>query len=315
MNIIDFHCDALLKMLENKTLTFDEAENEGVMDVTYERLREAGTLLQTFAIFIPPEQDGDMVPILESIDIFYEKVLSCERMMLVRTAADLEACLEQGKTGALLSLEGVGGLQGNLSLLRLLHRLGVRAAGLTWNHANWAADGVMEPRGGGLTLRGREFVKECERLGIIVDVSHLSEQAFWDVEGLAQRPFIASHSNAKAICDHPRNLTDDQLKATFSHGGRVGVTYVPYFVAAGKETVEISDLLRHIDYMCGLGGEPYIMLGSDFDGIASHISGLTHPGQVETLREALLQNYTEEQVKGFMHNNALAFLRSQLTGG
>ncbi|WP_397374722.1 dipeptidase [Paenibacillus sp. PAMC21692] len=308
--MIDFHCDVLSKMLKNDALTF-QGGGDGTLDVTYERLRQSGTMLQTFAIYISPRQSATIEPVLESVDLFYERVLSCKEMQLVTSAADLEFCINSGKTGALLSLEGVSGLQGRLSMLRLLYRLGVRAAGLTWNDGNWAADGIMEPRGAGLTGKGREFVSACNELGIIVDVSHLSEQAFWDVAGLSTKPVIASHSNARAVCNHPRNLTDRQLQAIILGEGRVGITFVPWFVTSDREA-SVTDLLGHVDHICALGGEKHIMLGSDFDGIDSYMTDLKHPGEVYRLKEALLARYSEVQVAGFMQDNALTFLRENL---
>lgn len=308
--MIDFHCDVLSKLLANRRIRFSGGE-EGALDVTYERLRDSGTLLQTFAIFIPPGQAGTMDPIWESVDLFYEQVVSCEGMKFVKSGADLDECLSSGWTGALLSLEGVCGLQGRMSMLRLLYRLGVRAAGLTWNGANWAADGVMEARGAGLTGDGRSFVAACNEIGIIVDVSHLSERAFWDVAGLSTRPFIASHSNAQSVCDHPRNLSDAQLNAIIEAGGRVGLTYVPWFVSSAEQA-SISDLLRHVDHICGLGGEKHLMLGSDFDGIDRYMTDLTHPGNVYLLRDELLNHYSSTQVAGFLQDNAFGFLKDQL---
>lgn len=308
--IADFHCDVLSKLLVHPKLTFRNSESN-LLDVTYERLKESGAVLQTFAVYIPEKLNGSIEPILESIDLFYEQVLACPDMRLIRNSSDLTESLTSGKIGALLSLEGVDGLQGSLSILRLLYRLGVRAAGLTWNHANWAADGVMEPRGGGLTARGKAFVTECDNLGILVDVSHLSERAFWDVADLAQRTIIASHSNTKALLNHPRNLTDDQIKAIIALQGLIGITYVPWFVAEGEQ-VTIDDILRHVDHVCGLGGEHHLMLGSDFDGIDKYVNGLTHPSEVYRLREALLKRYSEEQTKRFLSGNALTFLAENL---
>jgi membrane dipeptidase len=310
LNIIDFHCDALCKLLLDEDLTFEQSK-PGALDVTYERLRDSHTLLQTFAIYIPQTLNGRLEPILESIDRFEQRVQSCEHMMLVRSAPDLELCLSQGKTGALLSLEGVDGLQGRLPLLRVMHQLGIRAAGLTWNNANWAADGAMEPRGGGLTGQGKQFVAECNKLEIIVDVSHLSERAFWDTIALSGRPVIASHSNCRSLLDHPRNLTDEQIKALLATGGMMGITYVPWFVSA-EETVTIAQLISHIEHVCELGGAGQMMLGSDFDGIDRHIAGLEQPFDVWNLHNELLKRYSASVVEGILAGNALAFLRSQL---
>lgn len=310
MKVVDFHCDVLCKLLIDEDLNFQGSE-PGRLDVTYERLKAAGTVLQTFAIYIPQTMNGRLEPVLESVDRFHQMVLSCEDMIWVRTAQDLDDCVRDGKIGALLSLEGVDGLQGQMSLLRIMHRLGIRAAGLTWNHANWAADGAMEPRGGGLTIKGRRFVEECENLDILLDVSHLSERAFWEVAELSQRPVIASHSNARAICEHPRNLTDAQIEKLIEKQGLIGVTFVPWFVS-NAEVVVIDDLLRHIEHICELGGESHIMLGSDFDGIDRYIEGLTHPGELISLQEALLKRYSERQTEQFMSGNALRVLRKSL---
>lgn len=312
MICVDFHCDVLYKLLLDDKLKF-QGEGASGLDVTYERLRSGAAALQTFAVFIPDERPdfGEMQPILESVDLFYEKVLACPEMRMVKTASDLEACLHEGKTGALLSLEGVDGLRGSLTALRNLYRLGVRAAGLTWNHSNWAADGALEPRGGGLTAQGRAFVQECNRLGILVDVSHLSERAFWDVLDVSTKPVIASHSNARALCDHPRNLTDLQIKAIIEGGGLIGITYVPMFLSSSGQAV-IQDVVKHIDHICSLGGERHLMLGSDFDGIDQHVEGLTHPGQVNSLIEQLLKRYTRDRTEAIVFGNAVRFLMGQL---
>lgn len=311
VGITDFHCDALCKLLMDSSLTFRDHGAAGKLDVTYERMKQAGTILQTFAIYIPEAINGRIEPILESIDRFHEHVLTCPDMMFVKSKADLSHCLASGQIGAMLSLEGVDGLQGNMSLLRVLYQLGVRAAGITWNHANWAADGVMEPRGGGLTAKGKELVQECDRLGIVVDVSHLSERAFWDTADLASKTIIASHSNAKAVLDHPRNLTDDQLKAIIALQGMIGITFVPYFLAQGRKVV-IDDVLRHVEHVCELGGEKHLMFGSDFDGIDTHVEQLTNPAEAYLLREALHKHYSEEQTEQFLSGNALAFLALHL---
>lgn len=310
MKIADFHCDALCKLLLDDKLTFRNGK-PGSLDVTYERLKASNAVLQIFAIYIPESMNGRLEPILESVDRFQQLVLSCKDMIWVKNAKDLQTCLEQDMTGAMLSLEGVDGIQGQMSLLRILYQLGVRAAGLTWNHANWAADGAMERRGGGLTGKGRQFVEESNRLGILLDVSHLSDRAFWDVAELSVKPIIASHSNARALCDHPRNLTDEQIKRIIAMDGMIGVTYVPWFVSKA-DTVTVEDLIRHIEHICELGGEDAVMLGSDFDGIDRYISKLTNPEDVAHLQEELLKRYSEKQTEKFLSANALRFLARNL---
>jgi membrane dipeptidase len=312
MESIDLHCDALFKMMMGKVPNL-HGDGTGGLDVTYERLGECGSRLQVFAVFIPPRlDDRGLYPLLESIDLFYEKVLSCPGIVFVRSREELQKCRAEGAIGAMLSLEGVSALQANPAvLLRLLHTLGVRAIGLTWNGANWAADGIMEARGGGLTASGSQFVRQCRSLGILLDASHLSERAFWDVAALLDMPFMASHSNARTICSHPRNLSDEQIKALILKRGLIGVTYVPWFLeASGNATV--GHVLRHIDYICSLGGENAIALGSDFDGIDEHVPGLSHPGELYNLRNELLKRFTEEQTRGFMSQNAWSFFERNL---
>lgn len=306
----DFHCDVLWKLLEDETLSF-EHDSVGKLDVTLPRLKEARAALQTFAIFISPATPKTMEPILKSIDLFYAKVLAAPDMRLVRTKPDLDEAEKTGRIAALLSLEGADGLQGDMTMLRILFRLGVRACGLTWNNANWGADGAMEPRAGGLTRKGLEFVRECNRLGILLDVSHLSEKSFWDMADETNKPLLASHSNARSLCDHPRNLTDDQIRAIIAMNGRIGFTYVPQFIVPNGQAT-LDDCVRHIEHMCGLGGEAHIMLGSDFDGIDSHVPGLSHPAEVYRFREALHKLYKDETVSGFFKDNAFRFLREHL---
>jgi membrane dipeptidase len=307
--LADFHCDVLWKLLEHEELSFDDNADSRI-DVTPGRLQASQAVLQTFAIYTSPEK-ASPTAIWKSVDLFYDKVLSHPQMHLIRSAADLDHAMNNGLTAAILSLEGVDGLQGDFTMLRLLYRLGLRAVGLTWNHANWAADGVLEPRQGGLTVKGGQFVDECERLGIILDVSHLTERGFWELADRVKRPFIASHSNAQTLCSHVRNLTDDQIKALLAIDGRIGITYVPYFVR-DDGAATIDDVLRHIEHVASLGGARQLMLGSDFDGIEQYVQSLRHPADVTKLIDAMQKVFPEQVVSDIASGNAIRFLKQQL---
>lgn len=209
--LVDFHCDVLSKLLEDESLSFNN-DPAGKLDVTYERLTQAGALIQAFAIYIPERMERGLRPVLRSVDLFYRCILSHPEIKLIRSPQDVQEIGQSGKLGALLTLEGLDGLQEDFSALRILFHLGVRSVGLTWNHANWAADGVMEPRQGGLTAKGRRLIRLCNELGMLLDVSHLTDKGFWELADLSTKPFIASHSNSRSICDHPRNLTDEQIR-------------------------------------------------------------------------------------------------------
>ena len=233
------------------------------------------------------------------VDVFHRKITSHPQMSFIQTAEDWLALEQTQKVGAILTWKVWTHFAGNLTYLRILYHLGVRCAGLTWNYANWAADGVMEPRKGGFTKKGKLMLKEIETMGIIVDVSHLSVAAFWELVKIYKKPFIASHSNTYHICPHPRNLSDDQIKAIIRVKDVMGITFVPYFVeVTNNDGSDLIDLLKHIDHICALGGESHIGFGSDFDGIEQWVKDLRHVGQYGNIIDALCKNYTEVASRG-----------------
>ncbi|ANE47606.1 hypothetical protein SY83_16430 [Paenibacillus swuensis] len=308
--VIDCHCDVLGKMLTDGNLHFQDNTR---LDVTYDRLVDGGVAIQTFAIWIAehlPHTGFDEV--LRSVDLFRTRILDKHPVSFIRNKADLKkSTLPDQFPGAILHLEGVDALEGHLYRLRILHSLGLRSLGLTWNHGNWAADGVSEPRNGGLSLKGRQFIEECNRLALILDVSHLSEASFWELTELAEHPLIASHSNAYAICNHPRNLNDAQIQSIIAGDGQIGLTFVPWFVTTGSDA-RIHQLFPHIDHICSLGGENHIGFGSDFDGISKHIKGLEHPGQFTELTNELQKHYPEKLVQGFLYDNMFRYYEKVL---
>jgi len=303
MNIIDLHCDVLMKLWESKgELRFADAPE---LQVNKARLQQGQVKVQCFAIFIEPDLPSDQKfqVALEQIHYFYQEVLGKNPDMVhIKEWSDFDR-LKIGQIGAMLTLEGVDAIGNDITKLETLYRLGVRSVGLTWNNANLAADGAGEPRGAGLTLFGKRIVQLNNKHQVLTDVSHLSEKAFWDVMELADYP-IASHSNAKKLCNHPRNLTDEQATAMFQKGGLIHVVYNPPFVkATGKAT--ISDLIKHIDHFCSMGGVKQIGFGSDFDGITSFIVNLEDASKSQNLINELLKHYSEEQVRGFASQNFL----------
>jgi len=307
MQIIDLHCDALLKLWRSEgKLSYADTEE---LDTSKKRLKEGGIKVQCFAIFTPPKLPSEQryQAALDQIYYFRTEVLAKNpEIRQIKTWSDFDT-LQEGEIGAVLTLEGVEPIGNDLKKLHHLAELGVLSVGLTWNFANLAADGASEPRNGGLSLFGREIVKFNNERKILTDVSHLSEGSFWEVIELAQYP-IASHSNARALCDHPRNLRDDQAKALFAKGGNLHVVYYPPFVRE-QGGATISDLIRHIDHFCALGGVRNIGLGSDFDGIDDNkVEGLEHAGMTYNLINELLKHYSEEEVRGFAGEN---FLRNR----
>lgn len=308
----DMHCDVLSKLLMDDRISFHDSS---VLDVTYDRLQAGGIGLQAFAIYIPEAWKGKPYDaVLRSIDLFRRKVLSHPGMTMIQTKEDLAKIGQPGneKIGALLTLEGADGLEGDLMYLRIAYDLGVRTVGVTWNPANWAADGIGEARSGGFTAKGWKFVEECERIGLTLDVSHLSERGFWELAERGKRPFIASHSNMKSLCNHQRNITDEQVRAILNTDGRIGITFVPFFLRDDGKQATIDDVLRHVERVCELGGEKHVGFGSDFDGISEWVYGLEHPGLYRNIENELLKRYSTMQVNGFMGTNWKQFYKNAL---
>ncbi|MFD0671659.1 dipeptidase [Cohnella sp. GCM10027633] len=311
MKVTDLHADVICKLLENPGMRWGNDARDDLFDVTPQRLSEGGISLQVFALYLPDKVARNTDTLFRAAELFWSEILTSPRMKLIRRPGDIADAEREGRIGAILSLEGADGLQGQLWALRLMHRLGLRLLGPTWNNANWACDGAMEPRGGGLTRAGKELVAECGKLGILIDVSHLSERGFWDVSQQSAKPIFASHSNVRAYKEHPRNLRDDQLKELIRAGGLIGVTFVPWFLTE-REQATTDDVLRHVEYVCAFGGESNVAFGSDFDGIDRHPVGLRHPGQYPALIEALLKRYPESLVRGFAGENANRFFAKNL---
>lgn len=301
LNVIDMHCDVLYEMYKTEgKLPFDSPD----FDAGYGRLKKGGVKVQAFALFIPPrisvEQKFQVA--LEQVHYFHSKVLAHPKMKQITEWQHIDD-LAEDEIGALLTLEGVDAIGADLNKLSILVEAGVRSVGLTWNNANLAADGVGEGRAAGITDFGKEVIAFNNERQVLTDVSHLSEKAFLDVMNLADYP-IASHSNSRTLCDHVRNLTDEQTKAMFNKNCMIHVVYYPPFVK-NTATVEITDLIKHIDHFCSLGGVNHIGLGSDFDGIDQKIIGLEDASKHQNLLNELLKYYSEEQVKGFAYRNFL----------
>lgn len=311
MKIIDTHCDALFKLQGAKRGRFHGIEplnfyHSNQLDTNVLRLKKGGVKVQFFAIFIEPDipSDEKWQHALEQIDLFYTDVVGKNSdMKHIQAWKELKA-LEEGEIGAVLALEGAEAFGNDLIKLRQLYRLGIKSIGLTWNDANLCADGVGEERGAGLTLLGKEVVHLNNKHKILTDVSHASEKSFWDVLEFAHYPF-ASHSNARAICDHPRNLNDDQIVGMFNKGGFIHLVFNPPFINKGSISATIDDLIAHIDHFCSLGGIGKIGFGSDFDGISYYVKDLEHAGKYQHLINKLLTYYSEDDVRGFAYQNFL----------
>jgi len=190
-------------------------------------------------------------------------------MHIVSCAADIRRAKADGCVASILSIEGAGPLQGDITLLQLLYRLGLRNLGITWNTRNEAADGVLEARSaGGLTRFGVALVEEAQRLGIMLDISHLAPAGVRDLFAIYGGPVMATHSNARALCGHCRNLSDEQIEMVARSGGVVGVTLVPEFIADRPQDATLDGLIDHVDHIVSVAGIDHVGIGTDWEGFS-----------------------------------------------
>lgn len=301
MKIFDAHCDVLYKMFMNQKLTsFQDAKE---LQVTLEGMKKSEVKVQCFAIYVPENLHPDLRfhAALHMVDLYHEKIIKPNKEMKhISSTPDLVG-LKEGEIGAILTLEGCDCIGSDILKLKTLLRLGVTSVGLTWNFANQVADGALEERGAGLSRFGKKVVSTLNMEKVWCDVSHLSERGFWDVMELADHPF-ASHSNAYALCPHPRNLRDEQIGALIKRESVIGVTFVTEFLS-GKTNAGITDVLRHLDYICALGGENHVGFGSDFDGTEHFVTDLEDAGCYSNLANELSKYYSSIQVENFLYGN------------
>ncbi|HHV29821.1 dipeptidase [Acetivibrio mesophilus] len=311
MIIVDAHCDTITKIMEDGT---GLRKNNCHIDI--ERLKSIGNYVQFFAAFIDPSycQAYPLKRALQIIDEFYSQIeANKDDIMTCRNYNDIEEAVKSGKIAAVLSIEGGEALQGDLGVLRMLYKLGVRSICLTWNYRNEIADGVKdESSGGGLTPFGRKVIKEMNELGMIIDLSHISKTGFWDVLECTSAPVIVSHSNAQKLCPHRRNLTDKQILAIKDNGGVIGVNLYPEFLNNSKEAT-LKDVINHIEYISSLVGPEHIGLGADFDGIESVPTGINGVQDIEKIFNELAKlNYSNENIEKFAGKNFLRVIQNVL---
>lgn len=303
--VVDLHCDTLLDVHSKKR---DIAIRSGVGHIDLPRLQEGGVDVQVFAAFIhPKEAQRGFARAAELIDTL-DRLVAMHGQILGRatTVAEIESLLAEGKLAAILSIENAVAVEHELSNVERLYRRGVRIMSLTWNLSNYLADGAQEERHGGLTPFGREVVARMQDLGMVIDVSHLSARSFWDVLTASRGPVIATHSNAAGLTPHPRNLSDDQLRAIARRGGVVGVNFYPPFTGGAA----LAQVLAHADYLVKVMGVDHVALGSDFDGFSQRVRGLEDVSKLPNLTAGLLaRGYSPTQVRKIVGGNALRVFR------
>ncbi len=247
-------------------------------------------------------------------------LLELERLgalQVVRSVADIRDCMAQGRMAAIFHIEGAEAIDTDLHALDVFYAAGLRSIGPVWSRPNIFGHGVPlkfpsgPDTGDGLTDHGLRLVRRCNALGIMLDLSHLTEKGFWDVARYSEAPLVATHSNAHAICPHARNLTDDQLRTIAESDGMVGLNFATAFLREDGQMVSdvpLTQVLRHIDHLIDILGEDRVGLGSDYDGAMVPVD-VTNVSMLPRLREAMERHgYGEELIKKLCHENWLRVL-------
>ncbi len=308
MKLIDLHCDTASRLYyEGKPL------NSNDFHVDIKKLKKASSLLQDFALFIHTASvDNPFVECVAMLHNLYQELeKNNDNIRLFMTGNDLQESMADNKTLAMISIEEGAALDGKLDNVLLFHDLGVKLITLLWNFENQIGYPHSFPRDGkhGLKDFGKDVVREMERLKMIIDVSHLSDDGFYDVAKITTKPFIASHSNARELCHQSRNLTDDMIKIIASHRGVIGINFYHAFLHDTKGKTEISDIIAHINHIVRIGGIDCVAFGSDYDGIGGELE-LPDISYVPLLEEALSkEGYSHEDIEKIFYKNALRVIQ------
>ncbi len=328
MKVIDMHCDTIYEI--NRLLSEGKDINlrDNHLNISLNKMKQADYLLQNFAMFTNLQgTEEPLTHVQHLIDTFYLEIDKNKDIIdVVYCYDDIINNMNKGIMSALLTLEEGAVVHNDLAFLRNYYRLGVRMITLTWNYPNQIGfpnfDMNDESHGyhvcdtiNGLTEFGIQYVQECERLGIMIDVSHLSDAGFYDVLKYTTKPFVATHSNARTQCDHARNLTDDMIINLSKRGGVMGINYAAGFLKESKaEDAKscIEDIVKHIQHIKDVGGIDCIGLGSDFDGIPQNLE-LKDASYMPLLEKALYQaGFNEAEIEKIFYKNVLNLYKKVL---
>lgn len=352
--IVDMHCDTIYNLRQlrrqksvaaageaGSAVPAEEAalrDNTGHLDLT--KMKNGGYLLQNFALFVEMSECTDPWEDVQDLYSIYDEEMGKNTDLIGRVLRyeDIEALKREGKMASLLTVEEGGVCKGEISKLMQLYDQGVRMMTLTWNFENeigyphtYCVPGARQTAGvqrqAGLKPQGIEIVECMQDMGMIVDVSHLSDDGFWDVWKLARKPFVASHSNAREICRSTRNMTDEMIRALAEKGGVMGLNYcIPFVSEQFWRAKDVSPnmlpfrgtddylmmLAQHAKHIENVGGIECLGLGSDFDGIKTH-EALPHAGEMERLRDTMKKaGFTESRLDKIWYENVLRVYREVL---
>lgn len=321
MKAVDMHCDTIGELWKAEKAGKPISLRRNELHIDLEKMQRGDYLLQNFAMFVFLGREKDpLVNVLEMIDVYHRAMAENSDIIApVLCYEDIERNAENGLLSGMLTIEEGAVLKGNPYVVRSLYQLGVRMLTLTWNFENEIGypntivrEKDYDPnRRYGLKPEGIEIVREMNRVGMIVDVSHLGDDGFWDVVKYSEKPFVASHSNARQICSHTRNMTDEMIRALADKGGVMGLNFCGDFLNPnGKSRIE--DMVRHAKHIVDVGGIGVLGLGTDYDGIDGDLE-LDHCNKMPLLAQALEDaGFTHQQVEAIFYKNVLSLYREVL---
>lgn len=319
MKLIDLHCDTIFQFMNDEK----QMLKKNSFGVDLEKMKMADSLAQFFACFIHMKnfqgedrfEQGYRYALQMIARAKQEFDANSDEIALARSYDEFLRNEKNKKISAFLTIEEGGVINGKMEHLEELHKQGIRLITLTWNEENCLGYPNSDEKlimSQGLKPFGIEVVERMNDLGMIVDVSHLSDGGFWDVLRYSKKPVVASHSNARVLCSHRRNLTDEMIRALAEQGGIAGINLYPYFLNQSGKT-GIEDMIRHIEHMYYVGGEEFVAIGTDFDGFDDGELDLKHIGELNYLYEALKKRkFNDGQIEKFWNKNARRIVRENL---
>ncbi|WP_139905274.1 dipeptidase [Clostridium thermarum] len=308
MKIIDLHCDTLDKLAEVEGSEL----KENIFSVDINKLKKSNYLAQFFALFVDRNDHPDIQAwALELVRIFKKEMLkNSDSVKQAFSYSDILENENKGLISSVLTIEEGAVIQGDLENLKGFYELGVRLITLTWNYPNEIGypNYLWKYSNEGLTDFGLQLIDAMNEMGIIIDVSHLSDRGFYDVAARSRAPFIASHSNARSITNNPRNLTDDMIKILADRGGLTGLNFFSGFLGE-YNIATVEDMVKHVKHIYKIGGIDVLALGSDFDGISTPVE-FEDCSKMDVLYNSLIKNgFSEDEADKIFYKNALRVIK------
>ena len=324
IHAVDMHCDTLMHVF---LIDGREADLCGhpELSIDLSKLEEGNAMAQFFAVFIPPEEAyrrRNMEPVPE--DTYIQGCVQVlnntidrypSRIAHAYTAEDIENNFKAGKVSAFLSMEDGVAVHGDMQKLDAFYDMGFRCLSLTWNfencfgYPNSKDEAIMQK---GLKDFGKRAVRHMQEKGMLADVSHLSDGGFYDIAKIAERPFVATHSNCRSICAHQRNMTDDMIRILYKAGGVMGINFCPAFLKEGAEESNIDDMVAMALHEKEIAGTDVIALGTDFDGIEGKLQVADPHDMIKHADALTAAGFQTSEVDGIFHGNVLRVLRQTM---